>query len=125
MARTSATARPRSLATHALGRHHAPAPRLSAHLEQPAFNTTIENDLRLAVNDGLDKLILDAIAASGFQAPGTDPLLVSIRKAITTIPSSKARLPGTAPIQHAAIACSTVLTALHTPPAASYRVLLR
>ncbi len=54
-------------------------------LAQPAFNTVIEQDLRLALNDGLDKLILDAIAASGFQAPSTDPLLVSIRKAMTTI----------------------------------------
>jgi HK97 family phage prohead protease len=58
------------------------------HLEQPAFNTVIETDLRLAINGGLDKLILDAIATSGFQAPGTDPLLVSIRKAITTIQGS-------------------------------------
>jgi len=57
-------------------------------LEQPAFNTAIETDLRLAINGGLDKLILDAIATSGFQAPGTDPLLVSIRKAMTTIQAS-------------------------------------
>ena len=60
----------------------------NVYLEQQAFNTTIENDLRLAINDGLDKLILDAIATSGFQAPGTDVLLVSIRKAITTIQGS-------------------------------------
>jgi uncharacterized protein len=57
----------------------------NVYLESPAFNTIVENDLRLALNDGLDKLILDAIAASGFQAPGTDPLLVSIRKAMTTL----------------------------------------
>ena len=57
-------------------------------LEQPAFNTAIEMDLRLAINGGLDKLILDAIATAGFQAPGTDPLLVSIRKAITTVQAS-------------------------------------
>jgi HK97 family phage prohead protease len=54
-------------------------------LEQPAFNTVIENDLSLAINDGLDKLVLDFIATAGFQAPGTDALLVSIRKAMTTI----------------------------------------
>jgi hypothetical protein len=29
--------------------------------------------------------VLDFIATAGFQAPGTDPLLVSIRKAMTTI----------------------------------------
>jgi len=55
------------------------------HLEQPAFNTAIETDLRLAINGGLDKQVLDAVATSGFQAPGTDPLLISIRKAMTTI----------------------------------------
>jgi len=54
-------------------------------LEQAAINTVIENDLRLALFDGLDKVVLDTTAASGFQAPGTDPLLVSIRKAMTTL----------------------------------------
>ena len=57
----------------------------NVYLESSSFNTIVESDLRLALNDGLDKLILDAIAGSGFQAPGTDPLLVSIRKAMTTI----------------------------------------
>jgi len=57
----------------------------NVYLESSAFNTIVESDLRLALNDGLDKLILDAIASSGFQAPGTDPLLVSIRKGMTTI----------------------------------------
>lgn len=54
-------------------------------LEQDQIESVIGQHLRLAINEGLDKLILDAIAASGFQAPGTDPLLVSIRKAMTTI----------------------------------------
>jgi len=34
-------------------------------LEQPAFNTVIEQDLTLAINDGLDELVLDYIAAAG------------------------------------------------------------
>ena len=55
------------------------------YLEQPAFNAAIENDLRLTLNEGLDLLILAAVAASGFQPPGSDELLVSIRKAITTL----------------------------------------
>jgi Escherichia/Staphylococcus phage prohead protease len=54
-------------------------------LAQPGIESVIGGDLRLSFNEGLDKLILDAIALSGFQAPGTDPLLVSIRKAMTTI----------------------------------------
>jgi hypothetical protein len=57
----------------------------NVYLESAAFNSIVENDLRLALNEGLDKLVLDAIAGSGFQAPGTDPLIVSIRKAITTL----------------------------------------
>ena len=60
----------------------------NVYLEQAAFNTVIEQDLRLALNDAYDKLVLDAIAAAGFQDPSTDPLLVSIRKAITTIRAS-------------------------------------
>jgi HK97 family phage prohead protease len=57
----------------------------NVYLEQPAFNSVIETDLRLALNEGLDKLVLDAVAASGYQAPGTDPLLISIRKAMTVL----------------------------------------
>ena len=63
----------------------------NVYLESPAFNSIVEQDLRLAVNDGLDKLVLDAIAASGFQAPGTDNLLVSVRKAITTMRAAATR----------------------------------
>jgi hypothetical protein len=40
----------------------------------------VENDLKLAITDALDDLLKQAVAASGFQAPGTDPLLVSVRK---------------------------------------------
>lgn len=39
----------------------------------------------VAVSEGLDQLVLTGIATSGNQAPGTHNLLVSIRKAITTI----------------------------------------
>ena len=57
----------------------------NVYLEQDTIESIIGTDLRLAINEGLDKLVLDAIAASGFQAPGTDNILVSIRKAMTTI----------------------------------------
>ena len=57
----------------------------NVYLEQAAFNTVVENDLRLAVNGGLDKLVLDALAAAGFHDPATGPLLVAIRQAITII----------------------------------------
>jgi hypothetical protein len=54
-------------------------------LEQSGIESVIGTDLRLAVNEGLDNLVLTAIAASGFQAPGTDRFLVSVRKAVSTI----------------------------------------
>jgi hypothetical protein len=54
-------------------------------VEQEAFDSIIRNDLALSLNEGLDKLVLDAVAASGFQAPGTDRFLVSVRKAMSTI----------------------------------------
>jgi hypothetical protein len=54
-------------------------------LEQDQIESVIGQDLRLSINEGLDKLVLDAIAASGFQAPGTDRFLVSVRKAMTTL----------------------------------------
>jgi HK97 family phage prohead protease len=57
----------------------------NVYLETQAFATVVENDLRLALGDGLDKLVLDAVAGSGFQAPGTDNVLVSVRKSITTL----------------------------------------
>jgi HK97 family phage prohead protease len=54
-------------------------------LEQDAIETVVEVDLRLAIDGGLDQLVKAAVDASGFQAPGSDPLPTSIRKAITTI----------------------------------------
>ena len=57
----------------------------NVYLAQPSFNTVIESDLRLAINNGLDLLVLTELAKAGFQAPASDPLLVSIRAAITTL----------------------------------------
>ena len=54
-------------------------------LEQDSIETIVEVDLRLAIDGGLDQLIKTAVDASGFQAPSTDPLPTSVRKAITTI----------------------------------------
>jgi phage head maturation protease len=54
-------------------------------IEQDGIDSLVENDLRLAVNEGLDKIVNDTFAASGFQAPGSDNPLVSYRKAMTTL----------------------------------------
>jgi phage head maturation protease len=55
------------------------------HLEQPALRSIVEGDLALAVNEGLAKIVIDTFAASGFQAPGTDSLVQSVRKAMSTL----------------------------------------
>jgi hypothetical protein len=54
-------------------------------LEQDGIDTIIENDLRLAVNEGLDAIVNDTFAASPNQDPGSDPLPTSIRKAMTVL----------------------------------------
>lgn len=63
-------------------------------LENEQAGSIVENDLKLAMTDALDDLLKQSVAAAGFQAPGTDNLLVSIRKAMSTIMSS-----GTRPIR--------------------------
>lgn len=55
------------------------------YMAQDGFASLVQEDLGLAFAGALDKLVLDAIATAGFQSPGTDPLLISIRKAMTTI----------------------------------------
>ncbi len=55
------------------------------YLAQAPIVSVINTDLRLALNAGLDYLVLTALATTGFEAPGSNPLLVSIRNAIKTI----------------------------------------
>ena len=47
--------------------------------------TVVEADLRFNFYDGLDELVRAGVATSGFQAPSSDNIFVSIRKAITTL----------------------------------------
>jgi HK97 family phage prohead protease len=56
----------------------------NVYLQQPLFNTVIEADLRLAVSEAIDKLVLDAIAASP-AGPGAGSLIVAVRGAITVL----------------------------------------
>jgi hypothetical protein len=44
----------------------------------------IEQDLRLAINEGLDKVLLDTVTASGFQTLGAN-LILTVRSAMTTL----------------------------------------
>jgi hypothetical protein len=54
-------------------------------LESTAVASIIETDLRLAISEGLDALVLAELANADHVPPGTDPVIVSVRKAITVI----------------------------------------
>jgi hypothetical protein len=54
-------------------------------LLQEQFRSVVGVDLRLTLNEALDALVLGALAGSPFHDPTTDPLLVSIRKAISVL----------------------------------------
>jgi HK97 family phage prohead protease len=57
-------------------------------LESQAINSIVNEDLTLALNDGLDKLVLDKIALSGFRDPSTDNMVAAVRKTITVMRAS-------------------------------------
>ena len=58
----------------------------NVYLERQELATVVENDLRLSINEGLDKLVLDAFAAgTAFEDPGSAPLPLAVRGAITTL----------------------------------------
>lgn len=57
----------------------------NVYAAQAAITSIIESDMRLAINDAIDSLVLAAITASDFQAPGTDNYFVTVRKAIATL----------------------------------------
>lgn len=54
-------------------------------LAQDGVQSLIETDLRLALDEALDSLVLAELAAIGNVAPGTNPLLVNIRRARTAV----------------------------------------
>ncbi len=54
-------------------------------IENDSIRTVIGQDLRLSISEALDSLVLTGLAAADNQPPGSDPLLVSIRKAITLV----------------------------------------
>jgi hypothetical protein len=54
-------------------------------LESQAIHSIVNEDLTLALNDGLDKLVLDKIALSGFRDPSTDNMVAAVRKTITVM----------------------------------------
>ena len=57
----------------------------NVYLQSPSVNTIIENDLRLAINEGSDSSGAHWARGRGVPGPGTDELIVSVRKAITML----------------------------------------
>jgi uncharacterized protein len=57
----------------------------NVYLEQPAFNSVIENDLRLAVNDGLDSLVLTELEKADYVSGSASSGIAGIRQAIADL----------------------------------------
>jgi HK97 family phage prohead protease len=55
------------------------------HSKQPLFQSLVEADLRLAVNDGLDEVIRRGVVTAGTAAAVTGDILQKVRRAITVV----------------------------------------
>jgi phage head maturation protease len=58
------------------------------HAAQPAFQSMVEVDLRLSVNDGLDELVRRGLVTAGTASTVTGNVLDKIRKAVTVVQAS-------------------------------------
>lgn len=55
------------------------------YLNQPGFDSLVEQDLRLTINEGLDYLVNSGVSTSGTISAGTLDILTNVRKAITAV----------------------------------------
>jgi HK97 family phage prohead protease len=55
------------------------------HAAQPLFQSLVEQDLRLAINDGLDEVVRRGVVQAGTIVKGTDDILEVTRKAMTLV----------------------------------------
>jgi len=58
------------------------------HAAQPMFQSVVEQDLRLAISDGLDQLVKTGVSTAGTSAAVTGNVLDKIRKAKTVVDSN-------------------------------------
>jgi hypothetical protein len=58
------------------------------HAAQPLFQSIVEQDLRLAVNDGLDEIVRRGVSLAGTISKGADDILEVTRKAMTSVQSN-------------------------------------
>jgi HK97 family phage prohead protease len=83
---TSSTAELKTLQLNQVATVQTNIPRI--HAAQPLFQNIVEADLRYAVNDGLDKLVVDGLATAGTAAAVTGDVLQKIRRAVTVVQAS-------------------------------------
>jgi phage head maturation protease len=57
----------------------------NVYLQSDSINSIVETDLTLALNAAFDELVLAGLTGAAFLAPGSDPLLISIRKAVSIL----------------------------------------
>jgi hypothetical protein len=80
---TSTTAELATLSLSQVASVQSNVPRI--HAAQPSFQSMLEQDLRLSVNDGLDELCRRGLVTAGTAAAVTGNVLDKVRKAITVV----------------------------------------
>jgi hypothetical protein len=55
------------------------------HAAQPMFQSIVEADLRLSINDGLDELVRRGLVTAGTAAAVTGDILQKVRRAMTVV----------------------------------------
>jgi HK97 family phage prohead protease len=58
------------------------------HAAQPMFQSLVEQDLRLAINDGLDEVVRRGVSTAGTAAAVTGDILEKTRRAMTVVQSN-------------------------------------
>ncbi len=53
--------------------------------QQPLFQSLVENDLRLSIYEGYDRLVIDGVSTAGTISKGTADILTATRKALTSL----------------------------------------
>jgi uncharacterized protein len=80
---TSSTVEYQTLQLNQVANVQSGIPRI--HAAQPMFQSIVEQDLRLGINDGLDEIVRRGVALAGTIVKGTDDILEVTRKAMTLI----------------------------------------
>jgi hypothetical protein len=80
---TSSTAEPATLQLNQVASVQSGIPRI--HAAQPAFQSIVESDLRLSINDGLDELCRRGLATAGTASTVMGDVIQKVRRAMTVV----------------------------------------